>query len=385
MTEVFDSLTIEAIAHARVNITFTSDDNEVYVLATDVTPNALGQLSIEIKANGVYTAHASADGYRSNSKEIVINCDPNVCGNCSAELIIPLVQEFCENTFLKVTVTDLETSAPVKDASVQIRMKTGNSSQVVSNHLVCPEQRSAREECGYYGIQEQECQDRSCCWDSSLDGELFCYKTVELRAMKTDDSGKILVPVLGQGEFTVDILKDGYVEYTGKTPVFCPAGDNCELCNPTLAVSLNPEFCEKTVNMNIQVLDANEEPVENAAIQLILSSSVAGAGATNVGGELFTNAAGTVTPQLFESGSYMVSVKATGFLPTSVEQEVEPACENPLLPITIRLGTDTNNSTDESSCTNTTMTILVLDLLTGVPVKDAFVNINLEVSFMRKT
>merc|ERR1712106_569889 len=334
--------------------------------------------AVEIKANGVYTAQASAEGYRSNSKEIVINCDPNVCGDCSGELIVPLVQEFCENTFLKVTVTDLETSAPVKDATVQIRMKTGNSSQAVSNHLVCPEERSVREECGYYGIQEQECIDRSCCWDSSVDGELFCYKTVELDAMKTDDSGTVSVPVLGQGEFTVDIIKDGYVEYTGQTPVYCPAGDDCELCNPTLAVSLNPDFCEKTVQMNIQVIDDNEEPVENAAIQLILSSSLADAGATNVGGELLTDGNGTVSPQLYESGSYMVTVTAAGFLPTSVVQEVEAACENPLLPITIKLGKDTDNSPEESSCSNTTMMLLVVDLLTGVPVKDAIVNINLE-------
>ena len=89
----------------------------------------------------MYTATASADGYKSSIKVIVVDCDPNVCGNCSAELRIPLEQEFCENTFLKVIVTDLETSAPVKDASVQIRMKTGNTSQVVPNHLVCPEDR----------------------------------------------------------------------------------------------------------------------------------------------------------------------------------------------------------------------------------------------------
>ena len=238
-----------------------------------------------------------------------------------------------------------------------------------------------REECGYYGIQEQECRDRDCCWDSSGDGELFCYKTVELDAMKTDDSGKVWVPVLGQGKFTVDIIKDGYVEYTGETPVICPAGDDCELCNPTLAVALNPDFCEKTVEMNIQVIDDNEEPVENAAVQLILTASVAEAGATNVGGELITDANGTVSPQLYESGSYMVSVKAQGFLPASIEQEVEAACENPSLPVTIRLVKAADNSTNETSCQNTTMTITVSDLMTGVAVNEAIVNIKLEVSY----
>ena len=135
-----------------------------------------------------------------------------------------------------------------------------------------------------------------------MDGKLFCYKTVELDVMKTDDSGKVWVPVLGQGKFTVDIIKDGYIEYTGETPVNCPAEDDCELCNPTLAVALNPDFCEKTVEMNIQVLDGKEEPVENAAVQLILTASVAEAGTTNVGGELITDANGTVSPQLYESG-----------------------------------------------------------------------------------
>ena len=42
---------------------------------------------------------------------------------------------------------------------------------------------------------------------------------------------------------------------------------------------MNPDFCEKTVEMKIQVLDESEEPVENAAVQLILTASVAEAGA----------------------------------------------------------------------------------------------------------
>ena len=198
--------------------------------------------------------------------------------------------------------------------------------------------------------------------------------------MKADDFVVVSAPVLGQGEFTVGIIKDGYVEYTGETPVYCPAGDDCQLCNPTLAVALNPEFCEKTVEMNIQVLDNNGEPVENAAVQLTLTASVAETSATNVGGDLLTNANGTVSPQLYESGSYMVSVKATGFLPTSVEQQVEAACENPPLPITITLAEDADNSTNNSNCENIAMTITIMDLMTGAPVQEAIVNIQMGVS-----
>ena len=198
--------------------------------------------------------------------------------------------------------------------------------------------------------------------------------------MTTDESGVVSAPVLGQREFTVDIIKDGYVEYTGETPVYCPAGDDCEICNPTLAIALNPDFCEKTVEMNIKVLDDKEEPVENAAVQLIMTASVAEAGATNVGEELLTNANGTVSPQVYESGSYMVSVTAPGFLPISIQQEVEAACDNPPLPLTVRLGADNRqlNTTDDTSCGNTTMTITVLDMMTGVYVNDASVNIALE-------
>ena len=122
-------------------------------------------------------------------------------------------------------------------------------------------------------------------------------------------------------------------------------------------------------------------PLEDAAVQLILSSSVAGAGATNVGGELYTDTTGTITPQLYESGSYMVTVSAQGFLPASTVKEVEAACENPLIPVTLRLSKDNTNSTEENTCTNTTMTISVLDLLTGVPVHDAVINIKLEVRY----
>ena len=61
------------------------------------------------------------------------------------------------------------------------------------------------------------------------------------------------VPILGEGEFTVDIIIDGYIEYTGIHPVYCPAEEDCSHCNPSLAVALNPELCEESVEMNIQV------------------------------------------------------------------------------------------------------------------------------------
>ena len=77
----------------------------------------------------------------------------------------------------------------------------------------------------------------------------------------------------------------------------------------------------------------------------------------------------------------MVSVKAQGFLPASIEQEVEAACENPSLPVTIRLGKAADNSTNVTTCENTTMTITVSDLMTGVAVNEAIVNIKLEVSY----
>ena len=92
--------------------------------------------------------------------------------------------------------------------------------------------------------------------------------------MKADQSGVVSVPILGQGEFTIDIIKDRYIEYSRLTSVHCPTEEDCLHCNPSLAFSLNPDFCEESVEMSIQVLDEKNSPMESASVNLIFTSSI---------------------------------------------------------------------------------------------------------------
>jgi len=40
----------------------------------------------------------------------------------------------------------------------------------------CPVAPSERQECGYFGITKQQCLDRYCCWDDSVQNAKWCFK-----------------------------------------------------------------------------------------------------------------------------------------------------------------------------------------------------------------
>ena len=41
---------------------------------------------------------------------------------------------------------------------------------------LCPVAPSARQECGNYGITKEECLNKSCCWDPTVEGAKWCFK-----------------------------------------------------------------------------------------------------------------------------------------------------------------------------------------------------------------
>merc|ERR1711970_330103 len=386
VTEVFDLLTSEQIPEARVYITFIpegDDDHETeghedHVLARDVTLNANGQLSLQIRENGTYTARVSAPGYKAKEKSVTVECDPANCDECTPKILVALEQEVCENTFMSIVVNDVATQAAVEGASVKVSMRTGATTQVVfATHMVCQADRTARTDCGYPGISEQECI-QNCCFDDSVPNTIWCFHKTPLDDMTTNEEGIVSVPVAARGEFEVEITKEGYYDYTGDNVVSCTGP--CDECRPRLSVSLTQEPpCNGTMDMVITVLDNKGNPVEDADVSLILSSSMAGASAADVGGSLTTSSDGTVSPLLFESGTYMVTVVAPGFLTQSVEKHVEIAtdvCEDLHIPLTITL---VNNpvTTDRPGCEDLALTITVKDLLTDVPLAGA----NLDITF----
>ena len=136
--------------------------------------------------------------------------------------------------------------------------------------------------------------------------------------------------------------------------------------------------------MDIAVLNADGTPVEDAIVTMVLTSSIAESLATNVGGELHTDVAGSVSPIVYESGTYMVSVTAPGYLAKSVEANVEKstACENLSIPLAIILDEDIDVTTIPTVCGNTTMVITIVDFITNVPIQGATVDINSGVSIL---
>jgi len=380
VTEVFDLLTLEEIPGARIDITFVPErhaDGD-HFLASYASAGAHGQLNLDIRENGIYTAKVTADGYETQNKEVEVHCDPDNCDECTPKIYVALKQKFCEQTFMGISVIDIATGNSITGASVQVTMTVGDTHQIVSSHLVCPADRSVRLECGYYGITEEEC-DQDCCWDDSVDGELFCFHKTSLDKMVTNSEGIVTLPVSGRGEFAVEIEKEGYSSYSGDTIVSCPG--SCEDCRPSLTVRMTPETpCNGTVDMSISVVDDLENPIEGAEISLILTSSVAGASSADVGGYLTTDVDGNVSPLLFESGTYMVTATAPGYLSKSVEKQIEIAenvCEDLHIPLFIFLDTNTEPPTDQT-CENIILTITVKDYMTEVPLPGSVVDVLFE-------
>ena len=40
---------------------------------------------------------------------------------------------------------------------------------------LCPVAPSERQECGWYGIKEEECLEKSCCWDPTVPDAKWCF------------------------------------------------------------------------------------------------------------------------------------------------------------------------------------------------------------------
>ena len=70
------------------------------------------------------------------------------------------------------------------------------------NNLSCRVPREKREECGYYGIEKKECESRGCCWiTDELESVIpWCFKGV-------DDSAASEAEIISQKSGSYDELK----------------------------------------------------------------------------------------------------------------------------------------------------------------------------------
>merc|ERR1719342_1639001 len=156
--------------------------------------------------------------------------------------------------------------------------------------------------------------------------------------MLTDENGLVSMPVQGMGDYNVKVTKQGFQETEMENEVSCPVDSSCEECRPTLSMSIPQDFCDNTVQLHVTVVNEQGNPINQANVNLILSSSAAGASSSNVGGELITNPEGKVSPYIYESGTYMITVDHAGFEPKSIQTVVtNTTCEDQEIPIVVTL------------------------------------------------
>ena len=100
--------------------------------------------------------------------------------------------------------------------------------------------------------------------------------------MLTDENGIVSIPISGKGDYKVKVKKSGFKDRSSENEVSCPIENSCDECSPTLRMSVPQDFCNNTVQLKVHVIDENQNPVEAASVNLILTSSAAGASSSNV-------------------------------------------------------------------------------------------------------
>ena len=394
---IIDALTEAPVDKARTFVTLVPENDENHdkeghgdhIIASNVAANAEGQLNLHITENGEYTALVSALGYLNSTKSVTIQCNPDDCNNCSETIHVLLQQDFCPSTVFTIGVKDEATGLPLEGASVGVSVKVGNRSRPVSQNLVCKPrvsdlpraisqtQNQQQNDCGYHGIGEQDCLARQCCWDDSNEDTSFCFFMEEEGDMLTDENGIVSMPIMGEGDYQVYVEKNGYKSANLVNDISCPVEGSCEECRPGLTLTLQQDFCNNTMQMKIHVVDTHQNPVENANVNLILSSSAAGASSSNIGGELFTDANGEVSPFIYESGTYMISVSHVGFEARSVETIVtNTSCIDLEVPVLVTLEElDTIDTTLPSTCPEMVLNVTIVDNVTSLVIPGASISV----------
>merc|ERR1719341_2059021 len=201
-----------------------------------------------------------------------------------------------------------------------------------------------------------------------------CYAKTSHSAMTTDLSGLVSMTLPGQGNYNLSVEREGFMPLSYS---WSPTG--CDM--KVLTLSLTQEsICEDgPLVFNLYLEDAETGlPLPSATIHLILTSSALGASQVDVGGSLFTDLDGTVSPTLYTKGSYRVTASLPGYLDLSEEFEVQATdCELGSL----NMGMSLTPTPADPQCTedqHTGLDIVVSDMYTGNPISGALIDITYE-------
>ena len=220
-----------------------------------------------IDQDGEYCIDLTAPGYDSTHTDILFNCTPENCQNCSQSHALSLTQVFCDETQFEVKVEN--TGKPVEEALVSLI------------HPTPP------------------------------------YSTVDQK--KTGTDGIASFPVAGRAEYNIQIAKEGYHLYNKSLDVFCDLGVPCSDCKPQLTANILEHFCNKSVKLSITATSEDGTMITKAQVRLTLKQNMNSV-VSEVSDTNYTTAPWSEVITQF--GYYSVEVISDGFLPTITDVEV---------------------------------------------------------------
>ena len=209
-----------------------------------------------------------------------------------------------------------------------------------------------------------------------LPTSLNCYAKTSSSAMTTDPAGLVSMTLPGEGNYQVSVEREGFKPLTYNWPA---SECGCETKVLTLSLTQDPICEDEGLVFNLYLDDAETGlALPTATIHLILTSSALGASQVDVGGSLFTDLDGTVSPTLYTKGSYRVTASLPGYLDLSEEFEVQAtACDLGSLNMTMSL-TPTPADPQCTEDQNTGLDVVVSDMYTGNPISGALIDITYE-------
>merc|ERR1719193_1292245 len=428
---MFDLLTGLPVFGANVDVRLEDSEGNTVTLVDKAILGA--DWDTVVVTNGLYHVSVNAEGYTPAKRQLEVDCKVPDC-NCSTSLELALQQLPCEeqeeDNILRVEVLDSSSKAVVPGATVTVQLETVNGLRAVSPYGECPGQESLEgaQMCGFDGITSGECLAASCCWippqsegwvdwllglrqadvedtasETAIASETEtivgtpaentmgnstetttttvkpttsfpCYAKTSRSAMTTDPSGLVSMTLPGQGNYNVSVEREGFKPLSYS---WSPTG--CDIKVLTLSLTQDPICEDDGLVFNLYLDDAETGlPLPSATIHLILTSSALGASQVDVGGSLFTDLDGTVSPTLYTTGSYRVTASLPGYLDLSEEFEVQATdCELGSL----NMGMSLTPTPADPQCTedqHTGLDIVVSDMYTGNPISGALIDITYE-------
>jgi len=203
---VMDNTTGNPIPGARVTLLLTSslsgssNTQEGPIKTADETGLVMWDDSSEL-INGNYTVKVEAERYLSNEQVLSINCDFNECASCSISVNAELEEKFCDNRTMTLQVRQSGTNTPLAGAAVEMIQETHNG----PNSL------------GVFTVEE---------------------------------SGEVVLPIIGNGYYTTLISADGFMNVTTTLRVDVTP-DQCVLLAPFKMIPMTPPIKQGCVQVSL--------------------------------------------------------------------------------------------------------------------------------------